>query len=62
MATQTVTVLFTDLVRSTELLSRLGDAAADELRREHYAELRAAVADAGGHVRAASPKRLNKFV
>jgi class 3 adenylate cyclase/tetratricopeptide (TPR) repeat protein len=49
MATQTVTVLFTDLVGSTELLSRLGEAAADELRREHYSRLRDAVADAGGH-------------
>ncbi len=48
MATEIVTVLFTDLVGSTELLSRLGEAAADQLRREHFALLRAAVADAGG--------------
>ncbi len=48
MATETVTVLFTDLVGSTELLSRLGEAAADELRREHFGLLRAAIADAGG--------------
>jgi class 3 adenylate cyclase len=31
----TATVLFTDLVGSTELRARLGDQAADELRREH---------------------------
>ncbi len=31
--TGTITVLFTDLVGSTELLSGLGDDAADELRR-----------------------------
>jgi class 3 adenylate cyclase/tetratricopeptide (TPR) repeat protein len=49
MATQTVTVLFTDLVGSTELLSRFGDAVADELRREHFSLLRAVVAEAGGH-------------
>ena len=48
MATETITVLFTDLVGSTELLSRLGESAADELRREHFGLLRAAVADAGG--------------
>ena len=48
MATVTVTVLFTDLVGSTELLSRLGEDAADGLRREHFGLLRAAVADAGG--------------
>jgi class 3 adenylate cyclase len=33
--TSTVTVLFTDLVASTQLRSRLGDLAADALRREH---------------------------
>ena len=32
-----VTILFTDLVGSTELASDLGDVAADELRREHFA-------------------------
>ena len=35
MASETVTVVFTDLVGSTELLSRVGEARADELRREH---------------------------
>jgi class 3 adenylate cyclase len=48
MAIQTVTVMFTDLVGSTDLLSRLGEAVADDLRREHFAQLRAAMADAGG--------------
>jgi class 3 adenylate cyclase len=48
MAAQTVTVVFTDLVGSTELMSRVGETAADELRREHFGLLRAAVADHGG--------------
>ena len=41
-------VLFTDLVGSTELLSRLGDAAFDGLRRAHFAALREAIARNGG--------------
>lgn len=48
MATETITVLFSDLVGSTELLSRVGETAADDLRREHFGLLRTAVADAGG--------------
>ncbi|HKY77124.1 MAG TPA: AAA family ATPase [Acidimicrobiia bacterium] len=44
----TVTVLFTDLAGSTAMLSRLGEAAFDELRRGHFAGLREAVADHGG--------------
>src|SRR6476646_3083336 len=48
MATATVTVLFTDLVGSTELLSRVGEAQADELRREHFGLLRAPIAEHGG--------------
>lgn len=48
MAAETVTVLFTDLVGSTVLSSRLGPDAADELRRAHFGLLRGAVADAGG--------------
>jgi class 3 adenylate cyclase/tetratricopeptide (TPR) repeat protein len=44
----TVTVLFTDLADSTAMLSRLGEAAFDELRREHFAGLREAVAGHGG--------------
>jgi class 3 adenylate cyclase len=43
-----VTLLFTDLVASTELLARLGDDAAEEVRRVHFAALRQAVSDAGG--------------
>lgn len=43
-----MTVLFTDLVASTELLSRVGETAADELRREHFALLRSAIDETGG--------------
>ncbi len=45
---QTVTVLFTDLVGSTELFSALAPAQADEVRQEHFALLRSAVGAAGG--------------
>jgi class 3 adenylate cyclase/tetratricopeptide (TPR) repeat protein len=48
MPLTTVSVLFTDLVGSTELLSRVGEAAADELRREHFAALRGAIEVTGG--------------
>jgi class 3 adenylate cyclase len=41
-------VLFTDLVGSTELLSRLGEAAYDGLRRAHFAALREAIGRSGG--------------
>jgi class 3 adenylate cyclase len=41
-------VLFTDLVGSTELLARLGEADFDDLRRSHFASLREAVTAAGG--------------
>ena len=44
----TVTLLFTDLVGSTEILARLGDDAAETLRRRHFAILREAVAAQGG--------------
>ncbi len=44
--TGTVTVLFTDLVGSTEIASRLGAEAADDLRHRHDALLRDAI---GGH-------------
>src|SRR5438445_452306 len=44
----TVTLLFTDLVGSTELLDRLGDDAAETLRRRHFAILREAVTAQGG--------------
>lgn|GEM_PF-1784025 len=43
-----VALLFTDVVRSTELLHRLGDDAAEDLRRAHFASLREAVSKAGG--------------
>src|SRR5438067_4046840 len=43
-----VTLLFTDLVGSTELLERLGDDAAEEVRRTHFRLLRDAVTNAGG--------------
>ena len=44
----TVTLLFTDLVGSTELLDRLGDDAAETLRRRHFSILREAVTAQGG--------------
>jgi class 3 adenylate cyclase len=49
VATQTVTVLFTDLVGSTEVISRLGEEAAERLRREHFSQLRAVMEDTDGH-------------
>jgi DNA-binding NarL/FixJ family response regulator len=44
-----LTILFTDLVGSTARFDRLGDAAADEVRRRHFAAIRRAVAELGGH-------------
>src|SRR5436853_62820 len=44
----TVTIVFTDLVGSTELMQRLGDDQAEELRRVHFGLLRDAVAAHGG--------------
>jgi class 3 adenylate cyclase len=41
-------ILFTDVVRSTELLDRLGDEAAHEVRRRHFDLLRKAVREHGG--------------
>lgn len=49
-ARATATVLFTDLVGSTELRSRLGERDADELRRSHDRLLIAAVTAHGGQV------------
>jgi DNA-binding SARP family transcriptional activator len=43
-----VTFMFTDVVGSTELLDRLGDEAADELRRRHFSSLRRALRANGG--------------
>lgn len=48
VATATVTVMFTDLVDSTALMSRVGETAAEVLRREHFAVLRTAVDERGG--------------
>jgi len=44
-----VTLFFTDLVSSTELLDRLGDDAYEVLRRAHFRVLRAVLAERGGH-------------
>ena len=46
MVTETVVVLFTDVVGSTDLLSRVGEARADELRREVFDLSRAAISAA----------------
>src|SRR5687767_10269289 len=43
-----VTLLFTDLVASTELAEALGVAPAETLRREHFGALRRAIADHEG--------------
>ena len=47
-ATQTVTVLFTDLVDSTALSSRLGPELADRLRQDYFRLLRVAIAASRG--------------
>ena len=44
-----VTLLFTDLVGSTELLQNLGDDSAEAVRRSHFRLLRDVVAAHGGH-------------
>src|SRR3954451_12999325 len=43
-----VTILFTDLVGSTDLSTQMGDVAADQLRRDHFSDLRGAIAETGG--------------
>ena len=43
-ATRTVTVLFTDIVGSTDLMARVGTAAATELGSAHFDALRRALA------------------
>jgi class 3 adenylate cyclase/tetratricopeptide (TPR) repeat protein len=45
----TVTILFTDLVNSTELLQRAGDEQAQRVFQAHHRLLRDAVAASGGH-------------
>jgi class 3 adenylate cyclase/tetratricopeptide (TPR) repeat protein len=47
-ATENVTVLFTDLVGSTELASSLSPEAGDQMRRTHFSTLRQAIATSGG--------------
>src|SRR6478736_3849114 len=46
---QTVTILFTDLVGSTELLQRAGDEQAQRIFKAHHRLLREAVEAHGGH-------------
>ena len=45
---ETVTILITDLVGSTQLESRVGPVVSEELREEHFGLLRDAVGEAGG--------------
>ncbi|MHB1138268.1 MAG: adenylate/guanylate cyclase domain-containing protein, partial [Microthrixaceae bacterium] len=47
-STATVTVLFCDVVGSTERLVRIGDVAGDALRHDLFARLRRSVEEAGG--------------
>lgn len=47
--TQTVTILFTDLVGSTELLQRAGDEQGQRIFKAHHRMLREAVEAHGGH-------------
>ena len=46
--TATTTLLFTDLAGSTNLIERLGDEAAEEVRQHHFSTLRSAVQAHGG--------------
>jgi class 3 adenylate cyclase/tetratricopeptide (TPR) repeat protein len=46
--TENITVLFTDLVGSTELASSLTPDAGDEVRRKYFSALRQAIATSGG--------------
>ncbi|MBA2607635.1 MAG: cyclase, partial [Actinobacteria bacterium] len=48
--TVTTSVVFTDLVASTELASGLGPVAAEEVRSTHFGLLRDAVGATGGSV------------
>ena len=45
--TRTVTVLFTDLVGSTQLMAGLEPASADQIRARHFSSLRGALAVTG---------------
>ena len=46
---ETVTILFTDLISSTELLLRAGDEQAQRIFKAHHRLLREAVEAHGGH-------------
>ena len=48
MSTESATILFTDVVDSTEQSQRLSPEAADEVRREHFSILRQSIAESGG--------------
>ncbi len=48
MTIESATILFTDVVGSTELAQRLSPDAAQEVRRSHFSILRQALAEAGG--------------
>ena len=48
MTTENVTVLFTDLVGSTQLQSSVTPNVADAIRRDHFTVLRRSIAEAGG--------------
>ena len=48
MAIESATILFTDVVGSTELSQRLSPEAAEEVRRGHFSILRQAIAETGG--------------
>jgi class 3 adenylate cyclase len=48
VTTESVALLFTDVVGSTALSQRLSPEAADQVRREHFAVLRQALAETGG--------------
>ena len=47
MTTENVAILFTDIVGSTELSQSLAQDRADEVRRDHFAVLRQAIAESG---------------
>ena len=48
LAIESATILFTDVVGSTELSQRLSPDVAEEVRRGHFSILRQAIAEAGG--------------
>ncbi len=48
MSFETVSLVFTDLVGSTELATRIGPVLAEELRKEHFTLLRESCSGAGG--------------